>query len=53
MTSTLRLHRAGLRAANYEPHQAEETIRYLIVGEKRTLLFDAGMGISDLKKVIA
>ena len=37
----------------YEPHQAEETISYLIVGEKRALLFDTGMGISDLKKVIA
>ena len=38
--------------AIYEPHQAEETISYLIVGEKRALLFDTGMGISDLKKVI-
>jgi glyoxylase-like metal-dependent hydrolase (beta-lactamase superfamily II) len=38
--------------AIYEPHQAEETISYLIVGEKRAL-FDTGMGISDLKKVIA
>ena len=39
--------------AIYEPHQAEETISYLIVGEKRALLFDTGMGISDLKRVIA
>jgi hypothetical protein len=39
--------------AIYEPHQAEETISYLVVGEKRALLFDTGMGISDLKKVIA
>src|SRR5579862_459119 len=39
--------------AIYEPHQAEETISYLIVGEKRALLFDTGMGISDLQKVIA
>jgi glyoxylase-like metal-dependent hydrolase (beta-lactamase superfamily II) len=38
--------------AIYEPHQAEETIGYLIVGEKKALLFDTGMGISDLKKVI-
>ena len=38
--------------AIYEPHQAEETISYLIVGEKRAVLFDTGMGISDLKKVI-
>ena len=37
--------------AIYEPHQAEETIGYLIVGNKRALLFDTGMGISDLKKV--
>ncbi len=37
--------------AIYEPHQAEETIGYLIVGEKSALLFDTGMGISDVKKV--
>jgi glyoxylase-like metal-dependent hydrolase (beta-lactamase superfamily II) len=39
--------------AIYEPHQAEETIGYLIVGGKRALLFDTGMGISDIKKVTA
>ena len=39
--------------AIYEPHQAEETIGYLILGEKRALLFDTGMGISDVKKVVA
>lgn len=39
--------------AIYEPHQSEETISYLIVGEKLALLFDTGMGISDLKKVVA
>ncbi len=39
--------------AIYEPHQAEETIGYLIVGEKKALLFDTGMGISDVKKVTA
>jgi glyoxylase-like metal-dependent hydrolase (beta-lactamase superfamily II) len=39
--------------AIYEPHQAEETIGYLILGEKRALLFDTGMGISDVKKVTA
>ena len=39
--------------AIYEPHQAEETIGYLIVGEKRALEFDTGMGISDIKKVTA
>jgi glyoxylase-like metal-dependent hydrolase (beta-lactamase superfamily II) len=37
--------------AIYEPHQSEETISYLILGEKRAMLFDTGMGISDLKKV--
>jgi glyoxylase-like metal-dependent hydrolase (beta-lactamase superfamily II) len=37
--------------AIYEPHQAEETISYLILGEKRALLFDTGMGISDIRKV--
>lgn len=39
--------------AIYEPHQAEEVISYVIVGEKRALLFDTGMGISDIKKVTA
>ena len=39
--------------AIYEPHQAEETIGYLIVGEKRALLFDTGMGINDVKKITA
>ena len=38
--------------AIYEPHQAEETIGYLIIGEKRALLFDTGMGISDIRKVV-
>jgi glyoxylase-like metal-dependent hydrolase (beta-lactamase superfamily II) len=37
--------------AIYEPHQAEEVISYLIVGDKQALLFDTGMGISDLKKI--
>ena len=37
--------------AIYEPHQAEETIGYLILGGNRALLFDTGMGISDLKKL--
>jgi glyoxylase-like metal-dependent hydrolase (beta-lactamase superfamily II) len=39
--------------AIYEPHQAEEVISYLIVGEKRAMLFDTGMGMSDIKKVTA
>lgn len=37
--------------AIYEPHQAEEVISYLIVGDERALLFDTGMGISDIKKM--
>lgn len=39
--------------AIYEPHQSEETISYLVTGDKQALLFDTGMGISDLKKVTA
>lgn len=38
--------------AVYEPHQSEETISYLIVGRDRALLFDTGMGIGDLRKVV-
>jgi glyoxylase-like metal-dependent hydrolase (beta-lactamase superfamily II) len=37
--------------AIYEPHQSEETIGYLITGNTRALLFDTGMGISDIRKV--
>jgi glyoxylase-like metal-dependent hydrolase (beta-lactamase superfamily II) len=37
--------------AIYEPHQSEETISYLIVGSKRAMLFDTGMGIGDLRAV--
>jgi glyoxylase-like metal-dependent hydrolase (beta-lactamase superfamily II) len=37
--------------AIYEPHQSEETISYLIVGNKKALLFDTGMGIGDLRRV--
>jgi glyoxylase-like metal-dependent hydrolase (beta-lactamase superfamily II) len=39
--------------AIYEPHQSEEIISYLIVGDKRAMLFDTGMGISDLRKITA
>ena len=39
--------------AIYEPHQSEETISYLIVGDKQAMLFDTGMGISDIRKVTA
>ncbi len=37
--------------AIYEPHQAEEVISYLIVGNKQALLFDTGMGIGDIRKI--
>jgi glyoxylase-like metal-dependent hydrolase (beta-lactamase superfamily II) len=36
-----------------EPRQSEDTIGYLIVGKQRALLFDTGMGIADLKKLVA
>jgi glyoxylase-like metal-dependent hydrolase (beta-lactamase superfamily II) len=39
--------------AIYEPHQSEETIGYLIMGRERALLFDTGMGIGDLKALVA
>ena len=37
--------------AIYEPHQFEEVISYLIVGGKRALLLDTGLGIGDIGKV--
>ncbi len=39
--------------ALYEPHQSEETIGYLILGSDKAILFDTGMGISDVKKIVA
>jgi glyoxylase-like metal-dependent hydrolase (beta-lactamase superfamily II) len=39
--------------AIYEPHQSEETIGYLILGSDKAILFDTGMGISDVKKVVS
>ena len=39
--------------AIYEPHQSEEVISYLILGKEKALLFDTGMGISDIRKVVA
>jgi glyoxylase-like metal-dependent hydrolase (beta-lactamase superfamily II) len=38
--------------AIYEPHQQEEIISYLILGEKQALLLDTGMGISDMKRLV-
>jgi glyoxylase-like metal-dependent hydrolase (beta-lactamase superfamily II) len=39
--------------AIYEPHQFEEVISFLILGEKRAALFDTGLGIGDIKRVVA
>jgi glyoxylase-like metal-dependent hydrolase (beta-lactamase superfamily II) len=39
--------------AIYEPHQSEEVISYLIAGSSKALLFDTGMGISDIQKLAA
>jgi glyoxylase-like metal-dependent hydrolase (beta-lactamase superfamily II) len=39
--------------AIYELHQLEEVISYLIVGGDRALLFDTGMGISNIQAVVA
>lgn len=38
--------------AIYEPHQAEEVISYLILGKDKAVLFDTGMGISDIRKLV-
>jgi glyoxylase-like metal-dependent hydrolase (beta-lactamase superfamily II) len=38
--------------AIYEPHQFEEVISYLIIGTHRAILFDTGMGISNIKVVV-
>jgi glyoxylase-like metal-dependent hydrolase (beta-lactamase superfamily II) len=39
--------------AIYEPHQYEEVISYLILCSQRALLFDTGLGIGDMHKLIA
>jgi glyoxylase-like metal-dependent hydrolase (beta-lactamase superfamily II) len=39
--------------AIYEPHQSEEVISYLIVGAKQALLFDTGMGIANIHKIVS
>src|ERR1700730_16160905 len=38
--------------AIYEPHQLEEVISYLILGNDKALLFDTGMGISNVQAVV-
>ncbi len=37
--------------AIYEPRQSEEVISYLITGSKKAVMFDTGMGISNIKAV--
>jgi glyoxylase-like metal-dependent hydrolase (beta-lactamase superfamily II) len=39
--------------AIYEPKQFEEVISYLILGEKRAVLFDTGLGIGKISAVVA
>jgi glyoxylase-like metal-dependent hydrolase (beta-lactamase superfamily II) len=39
--------------AIYEPGQFEEVISFLIVGETKALLFDTGLGIGDIRRVVA
>jgi glyoxylase-like metal-dependent hydrolase (beta-lactamase superfamily II) len=38
--------------ALYEPGQFEEIISYLIVGQERALLFDTGLGIGDMRRLV-
>jgi len=38
--------------AIYEPHQFEEVISFLILGERRAVLFDTGLGIGDIRRVV-
>jgi glyoxylase-like metal-dependent hydrolase (beta-lactamase superfamily II) len=37
--------------AIYEPHQFEEVISYLILGENRAILFDTGLGVASMREV--
>jgi len=38
--------------AIYEPHQSAEVISYLVLGTTRAVLFDTGMGISNIRDVV-
>ena len=38
--------------AIYEPGQFEEVISYLVVGSERALLFDTGLGIGDMRRLV-
>ncbi len=39
--------------AIYEPKQFEEVISYLILGDKRALLFDTGLGVGKISAVVS
>ena len=39
--------------AIYEPHQFEEVISYLILGDKHAILFDTGLGVASIHDVTA
>ena len=39
--------------AIYEPRQWEEVISYLIVGQRRALLFDTGIGVGRMRDVVS
>jgi glyoxylase-like metal-dependent hydrolase (beta-lactamase superfamily II) len=39
--------------AIYEPHQYEEVICYLVLGQRRALLIDTGMGIGKVHEITA
>ena len=38
--------------AIYEPHQFEEVISYLIIGNRRALLFDTGLGVASMRDLV-
>ena len=38
--------------AIYEPGQFEEVISFLVTGKERALLFDTGLGIGDMRRVV-
>ena len=38
--------------AIYEPLQEEEVISYLILGQKRALLFDTGLGVGNIRAIV-
>ena len=38
--------------AIYEPGQFEEVMSFLIIGDKNALLFDTGLGIGDIRRVV-